>query len=434
MPEITIIGAGLTGLSAGYHAEQKNIKYQIFEKENCVGGLCRTIHKDGFYFDFSGHLLHLKSPYCKALVKKILGDNLGVIKRNAAIYSKGVFTPYPFQANLYGLPPQVVQECLSEFKKAYYKEKNLQPQPYKTFRAWVLANFGKGIARHFMFPYNEKFWTVSTDEITCDWMGDYVPLPTPKEVFNGALHRQTKEFGYNVKFCYPQKGGIQSLCDGLAKRIKNIHLNKRVKKISLQEKKLTFNSGKTIKFAKLISTIPLKELIGIIEDKLPSPITQAARKLKHNSVLVLNIGVKGQNLTDKHWVYLPEKKYTPYRIGTYTNFSKHLAPPGTTSYYAEISYRKEHNINKEKLINRTINDMLTIGFIRKEKDILTQNIFDIKYAYVTYDRNHASSRKLLLDFLHSHNIFSIGRYGRWEYSSMGEAIEWGWQINRLGYF
>jgi protoporphyrinogen oxidase len=115
MSELIIIGAGITGLSAGYHAEKRNIKYQIFEQESQVGGLCRTLYKDGFYFDISGHVLSLKDQYIQALVRRFLKDNLRIIKRNAAIYSKEVFTRYPFQVNLYGLPRRVISECLREF-------------------------------------------------------------------------------------------------------------------------------------------------------------------------------------------------------------------------------------------------------------------------------------------------------------------------------
>ena len=428
MSELIIIGAGITGLSAGYHAEKRNIKYQIFEQESQVGGLCRTLYKDGFYFDISGHVLSLKDQYIQALVRRFLKDNLRIIKRNAAIYSKEVFTRYPFQVNLYGLPRRVISECLREFVKVYFKHRDLPPNSYRTFHDLILAKFGKGIARHFMFPYNSKFWTVPVRDIVCDWVAGYIPMPSLEDIFNGAFGRKKDNFGHNAIFWYPSRGGIQPLCDNFAERLKNLHLNKSVRKISLKKKELTFNSGEVIGYTKLISTMPLKELIAIAEDDLPSRITQAARKLKHNSVLVLNIGVKGQNLTDKHWVYLPEKKYAPYRVGTYTNFSKQIAPPGTTSYYAEIAYRKDWNVNKDKLINRTINDMLSIGFIRKKKDIITKDVFDIKYAYVIYDKNYSQNRKVLLEYLRRHNIFSIGRYGGWEYSLMESAMQQGKNI------
>ena len=201
MGKTVIIGAGLTGLSAGYHAQQDGIDYAVYEAEGAVGGLCRTIEKDGFFFDYSGHLLHLKNPYFQELVKGLLGDNLNILTRYAVIYSNGVFTRYPFQANLYGLPPLIVKECLMEFVKAYYGNEDLPTKRYATFREWIFAKLGDGIGRHFMFPYNEKLWTVPTEKMTCEWLGEYVPKPSLEDVFNGAFEDQSKVFGYNSSFC-----------------------------------------------------------------------------------------------------------------------------------------------------------------------------------------------------------------------------------------
>jgi protoporphyrinogen oxidase len=279
-----------------------------------------------------------------------------------------------------------------------------------------------------MLPYNEKFWTLDLNKITCEWMDGYVPTPTLKEVVNGASPKQEKEFGYNVTFWYPKEGGIQSLCDAFANQMKNIHLNRALKKISLKNKELTFESEEKTGYSKLISTIPLKRLIEIIDDKIPTSIKQARQDLKHNSLLILNLGVKGRNVTDKHWVYVPEKKYIPYRIGVYTNFSNSMAPLGTTSYYVEMAYRKEWDIDRTKLINKAINDMADIGFIRRKKDIITKDFFDVEYGYVIYDKNYLRNRKILLDYLRRHDILSIGRYGNWEYSSIEQAIEQGREI------
>src|SRR5438128_1105112 len=110
MKKIVIIGGGLAGLSAGHHlAEYDPI---VFEKEQAVGGLCRSFAQDGFTFDCTGHLIHLKNQYTKDLVARILPDAFNAHERLAAIYSKSTTTPYPFQANTYGLPPEVVKECL----------------------------------------------------------------------------------------------------------------------------------------------------------------------------------------------------------------------------------------------------------------------------------------------------------------------------------
>src|SRR4030042_2619115 len=155
MGKTVIIGAGLAGLSAAYHAQQKELDCELFEAEGKVGGYCRTIKRGGFLFDYSGHLLHLKDSYFQNLVRELLKDNLNILSRNSVIYSHGAYTPYPFQANLYGLPPEIIKECLLEFVKAYYLSEDLPSSAYKTFRDWISAKLGLGIGKHFMFPYNE---------------------------------------------------------------------------------------------------------------------------------------------------------------------------------------------------------------------------------------------------------------------------------------
>lgn len=422
MGNTVIIGAGLAGLSAGYHAEQRNLDYELYEAGTVVGGCCRTIERDGFLFDYSGHLLHLKDPYFQDLVRELLADNLNILYRNAVIYSHGAFTRYPFQANLFGLPAHVVKECLLEFVKAYHGNEDLPTREYATFRDWIEAKLGRGIGRHFMFPYNEKLWTVPTDEMTCEWMSEYVPKPGLEDVFNGAFEDQSKGFGYNASFWYPKRGGIQALCDALAARVPKIHLNERVVAVDPVAKSVRFASGKCVSYDRLISTMPLNGLVEKLEGDVPAEVRTASSGLRHNSVLIVNLGVKGANLTDKHWIYLPEQKFTAYRVGCYSNFSAALAPEGTSSFYVEIGYQQGWNVDKQALVDKAVGEMVEIGLIGSRDDILVQDVVDLECAYVIYDRNYSESRRTVMDYLEHHGIASIGRYGNWEYSGMEEAM------------
>lgn len=422
MSKTVIIGAGIAGLSAGYHAQLKGFDYTIYESEDAVGGLCRSIKEDGFLFDYSGHLLHLKTPYFQDLVKNLLGDNLANIERNAVIYSNGVYTRYPFQANLYGLPPEVIKECLLEFVKSYFTKENLPTSAYKTFHDWIIAKLGTGIGNHFMYPYNEKLWTVPTEELTCEWMSEYVPRPSLDDVFNGTFRDQEKGFGYNASFWYPKHGGIQSLCDALAAEVKNIYLNEKVVNIDQHNKIVTFASGRQTKYGRLVNTMPLNNFVKLCSAPIPEAVLCAANALRHNSVLIVNLGVRGGKLTDKHWIYLPEKKFTAYRVGVYSNFSPDMASAGTTSYYIEIAYQQAWKIDKAATVKKAIQDMVDIGLVRKPEDIIVQNTADIECAYVIYDNAYTKSRGIILKYLESCGIASIGRYGNWEYTGMEEAL------------
>jgi len=429
--KVLIIGAGLTGLSTAFHLEQMGgIDYSVYEKEEKVGGLCRSDYvrcagfEGMFTFDIVGHLLHLKKEYTKALVQELLKGNLKRHFRNSWIYSKRVYTKYPFQANTYGLLPKVVKECVFGFIDAKYRSvHSSRPSSRESFYDWILQNFGKGIAKHFMIPYNQKIWTVHPKELTCGWL-KYVPSPSFREVVIGALEDQKKAFGYNVHFDYPHKGGIQELPNAFADRIKNLKLNRSLSRVNMRKKVAYFDDGRIEeKFQFLISTVPLPELILEIIEDVPERVNNAALKLRHISVLNLNMGIKRENIDHGHWVYFPEEKYVFYRVGFPKKFSENMCPPGTSSVYVEIACKPgEITAKKKELIARAKEDLIKAEILERKDEILVSKNISIPYAYVIYDRNRDRNLKMIQDYLRGKDIYSVGRYGGWKYSTMEEAI------------
>src|SRR6058998_1770337 len=138
---VVILGGGLTGLSAAYHLQP--LPSLVVEREAEVGGLCRTHVEDGFTFDCTGHLLHLRDTAIRDLVDRILPSAFDRHERRALIFSKGVYTPYPFQANLHGLPIEVVKECLTGFVEAMVR-RSAEGEPdldRLSFREWAERTF-----------------------------------------------------------------------------------------------------------------------------------------------------------------------------------------------------------------------------------------------------------------------------------------------------
>ena len=106
---VVIVGAGPTGLSAAYHLGEDAL---LLEQNDRVGGWCRSIEDNGFTFDYAGHIMFSNDPYVHEMYQMLLGDNVHWQDREAWIYSKEVYTRYPFQGALYGLPPEVIKECI----------------------------------------------------------------------------------------------------------------------------------------------------------------------------------------------------------------------------------------------------------------------------------------------------------------------------------
>ena len=418
-----ILGAGLAGLSTAYHLGRG---CPLFEKEDEVGGMARSICRDGYTFDYDGHLLHFRNEYAFSLVRKILDGNLAPHKRNSWIYSKGSYTRYPFQANSYGLPKEIVRECLLGLIKAKL------PSPWEgegkdkgtsngNFENWIRRTFGAGIAKHFMLPYNRKFWTMEPSGLTCDWLDGFVPVPTLEDAVTGAISSNTKAYGYNQRFWYPVKGGIREVAEGFSQKINNIYLNKKAVTIDQHRKEMVFEDGTITKFKHLITTIPLPELFKILVN-VPSEIKKAFSMLRFTSIFVVNLGIVKDDATDRHWVYYPEEKIAFYRLGFPTNFSMDVAPSKRMSIYAEISYSDNKTIDKEKTISDTIRNLKDLGIISDENEIEICLPIDIKYGYVIYDENRKWAVNTIKDYLKRFSIHTIGRYGSWKYMSMEDVI------------
>jgi protoporphyrinogen oxidase len=416
MKNTVIIGGGLAGLSAGYHlAEQEPT---VFEREKEIGGLCRSFTQDGFTFDCTGHLIHLRNPYTKELVAKILPDAFHAHERLASIYSKSVSTPYPFQANTYGLPPEVVKECVMGFVESMQEHPGGAPA---NFHDWTLRTFGTGIAKHFMLPYNEKFWKQDLHNITSDWVSWSIPKPTLEEVVNGALGLTNKGMGYNPKFIYPKDGGIDCLPRALATSITRIHSGQSVERIDPKRKVVRLAGGREEEYDSLVSTLPLPLLFRMLADT-PDALRQDAEKLNAISVLNFNIGVDRAGISNQHWIYFPEDQFIFSRVGFPMNFSTSVAPEGTSSIYIEITHPSRSKPNIEEAFERSIADLQRCGILKPGDRILTRHMLDIEFAYVVFDVHRQTRLQNLLDYLESRDIFAAGRYGRWEYFSMEDSI------------
>jgi len=416
--EIVILGAGLAGLSTAYHLKKG---YTVFEKEASPGGMARSIHKDGYIFDYDGHLLHFRNEYTLRLVSGLLDGNMAPHKRDSWIYSKGSFTRYPFQANFYGLPKSIVKDCLIGLIKAKVDSSYGKAEENGNFEAWIRKTFGQGIAEHFMLPYNRKFWTVEPRELTCDWLDGFVPVPTLEDTVTGAIQEGTKPYGYNSRFWYPVKGGISELTNAFLERTRNTLLNKKAVTIDQYRREIIFEDGTIKRFKRLISTIPLPEVFGLLVN-LPDKVKKAFSMLRFNSILVINLGIKRDDITEKHWIYYPEGDTAFYRIGFPTNFSMDVAPPKRTSIYAEISYSRNKEIHKDRMISIAIEDLKKTGILSDEKDIEVCLPVDIKYGYVVYDADRKWAVGVIKDYLKRFGVYSIGRYGSWRYMSMEDVI------------
>ena len=497
--ETVVIGAGPTGLSAAYHLGGASL---LLEAEGRLGGWCKSILDRGFTFDYAGHIMFSNDPYVHELYAKLLGDNVHWQDREAWVYSKDVYTRYPFQGSLYGLPADVITECILGAVEARYgtgEEKPAQPeaktppangqanghhpagatghhptaapkpapanrlapacgdakgdgladccadgiaeatvplvqkellaQPAKpagprNFAEFIQQVWGAGIGKHFAVPYNRKIWAVPLEEMETSWLGGRVPMPDLGEMIEGALSPKPKPMGPNARFGYPLRGGFQALMDGFGPLLAGeVRLNSRVRAVSPSRRTVTLTDGSTVRYDRLVSTMPLPRLVKALGDEAPEAVRRAAAGLRYTSVRCVNLGIGRERVTDKHWVYYPEDSVF-HRIFVQGNASPHCNPPGGFGLTCEITYGplKPLPCDGQALIDRCVADCVAVGMIRADDPVWCANQVDMPFAYVVYDHARRGNVDLIRDWLAPHGIHLAGRYSEWEYYNSDHAF------------
>lgn len=382
-----------------------------------MGGLAITRERDGYFFDRTGHWLHLRDDGMKKLVAEALPDQMTLVERKARIFSQGVTTLYPFQANLYGLPPDVVKECLLGVIEAKLKAAgDVEP---KNFEEYCLRHFGAGISKHFMIPYNERLWGVSPREITAAWCSRFVPLPNLEQVVAGAVGSNAGALGYNATFMYPKQGGIQTFSAALAGRLDpmRVHTGSSLDSLDYQRREVVVG-GERVPYSAVVATLPLPELLKRMVG-LPKAIEEQASRLRCTTLRYLDLATRSRPPADWHWVYVPEKKYPFYRVGIYSNAVPAMAAPGGGSFYVELADRGPVS---DATIRESAQGLAEMGAIASPGDVLFADAREIDYAYVVFDEHYYAATNAIFTFLESHAIYPRGRYGSWTYNSMEDSL------------
>jgi len=423
-------------------------------------------------------------PYVHELYTLLLRDNVHWQEREAWIYSKGVHTRYPFQGALYGLPREVIQECLVGAIEARFGSLKAAPAANapktngcatnghanghdttnghattnghgnghaeratvqdccadgileseaplvqgasgaRNFEEFIYRVWGKGIARHFAIPYNRKLWAVPLEEMETSWLGGRVPLPDLEEMIEGALAPVPKPMGPNARFGYPLRGGFQALMDAFVPYIQGeVRLGTTVARISPRRREVRFQDGSTAHYDAVISTAPLPRLIAMLGSEAPASIRDAAAGLRHVSVRCVNIGVGRENLTEKHWIYYPEDPVF-HRIFVQGNASPHCNPPGGFGLTCEITYSPTKPLpdEGEALIRRCVEDCRRVGIMAPDDPVWTACQTDLPYAYVVYDHERRERVDVIRAWLENRDILLAGRFSEWEYYNSDHAF------------
>jgi protoporphyrinogen oxidase len=406
-----IIGAGLSGLSTAHNLGSD---YVLIEKSDSPGGTSGTLNYKEFKLDNGIHVLYSNNNSVIDWLQDSIKIQLLEKKRKCSVWINNSFVPFPVQYNLAGLP---IGDRLSSFFSLV--RPRIKKQMFENFEKYSQAAYGDYLLDKFVRPYNEKLFGVPLSQLNTDWLGNYVPKPSRFKMLISVLGIVRGDYGRNSIFYYPQDGGISTVASKLSSSLRiTPTYNSSLIRINLEKRKALLNDQTEIEYKYLINTMPLDTFITIIEN-LPKEIAIVAKQLRKNSTTLLHILGKGKISRQEHWIYVPDSSIPFYRITIPGNINSANCPTGLFSLTLEFGGDVFKNL---AILENSLSALTAMGILHHDIKELEFQWKLLNCGYVIYDEKRESSLEKVFSFLRSNKIWSIGRYGAWEYSNMEDAI------------
>lgn len=407
-----IIGAGISGLS---YAAATNNDYLIIERDNQIGGYCKTIYQDGFTWDYSGHFFHFLRPAIRDYVMQhISPDEMLTVRKYTQIYYNGRHIDFPFQTNIHQLEQEEFIDCLYDLFTAQDNKTEV-----KTFKQMLYAKFGRSIAEKFLIPYNTKLYATDLDNLDVDAMGRFFPYADKEQIVRNF--RNSNNHSYNATFLYPKMGCVR-VVDSVASHVdmSKVSFGEYLVSVDLAAHTATTNK-RTIHYDHLISSTPFPRLLDYCGLRYDKDI------YSWNKVLVFNLGfdAKGPE-RQNNWIYFPDPSLVFYRVGFYDN----ILSQNRMSLYVEIGFSHNDSIPPhDELLQRTLADLRRCGMVT-DQNLVAHNTVVMDPAYVHITQQSEADKKEKMQMLADHDVYSIGRYGAWKYCSLEDNIDDAFQLSK----
>ena len=433
---VVILGAGLAGLSASFHINNQNCI--IFEKNNYATGHIHSENINGFTWDEGPHVSFTENEYVKNLFSESVDNDLLEYPVKTVNYFEGAWISHPAQTNLYAVPEPLRSECLADFLKARFSyEDNFVPQNYQE---WLNYSFGETFTNTFPAAYTRKYWTTNPSLLTTDWVGKRVFFPKIDQVKEGYIQPLKEETHYIKKIRYPNNGGFMSFAQKLLTN-SNINLRHELQSIDFDNRQIVFTNGETVKYQRLINTIPLPLLIA--KSNAPGHIKEAASNLNCSSVLLVNVTANHQTARPENWIYVYDEDKYSTRINCTELLSPNNAPPRKTGIQVEVYFSAyKPKVETDDIIaQKVMIELIEMGLVRDIESIETYHTKWVQWANVIFDHKRIENLDIVLNYLVPYglkreeddldsmtnwtekistnqnlgDIILAGRFGQWKY-------------------
>ena len=405
-----VLGAGPVGLITAWQLLKNGYNVRIYEKNNIVGGMCRTWEWDEFLVDTGPHIYHTPDQNLASFWEKEFGDLFIKGKfwcKNVRGNNFEEYWDYPLSwESISKYPNNLKKKILNELKQSDFEKKAVA----RSYSEYIENQVGPTLTKLFFKTYPEKIWGISTDKMTPDWAPKRIEFRNKVTPF---YHQQWNAVGkYGTGCIYERiREKIQALGGELFFQYVATSINYNGNNIE----GVGFSNG---------------EKINIKPDDLvisSLPITLTSRLLGHKSNLTFR-GIRSVYLAyDQqqilpegiHWLYYGSKHIHFNRITEPKKLTPFVAPDNKTYLTAEITFNKGDEIdvmNSDDLINEVSRQVEKVGLIEKNKlysASTNKEHFVYPLYYRGYQKDLAKARSVVSKF---QQLYSIGTGGDYNYA------------------
>ncbi|HAJ56536.1 MAG TPA: hypothetical protein DCL35_02070 [Candidatus Omnitrophica bacterium] len=440
--DVIVLGAGLAGLASAFGVLGRGQKPVVIEKEAIVGGMSCSIRRDGFVFDLGGHRFLPHNIKTTEYVRALFKDKTLLLRnRKSQIYLGGKFLQYPPEAIdlLRRLGIATSLKCAFGGLCARIRQGILK-EPENTLKDWLMHRFGQDLYDIYFGPYSAKLWGVDPDQISSEWAPQRVSVSSIGVVIRNLMPAKGRAIKtYARKFLYPV-GGIGRIPELMAGQIggmgSKVFLNHCASKITRHENGYMVEAedgraGRRLFFAKkIISTMPLSEFVMMLEPRVPPEVLNAAGSLRFRSVRFLNLMLNTDEVTKNTWLYVPEDKFTFFRIQEFNKWCPKNAPRGKVGLSLEVACQKGDRLwsmPDEELLDICLMDLKKMR-VDLEKKVIGYFSTYAEHAYPFYSLDYRRHLQKIYRFMESFDsIVVTGRQGLFRYLNMDRALEVGFE-------
>ncbi|HEV8460515.1 MAG TPA: NAD(P)/FAD-dependent oxidoreductase [Gaiellaceae bacterium] len=427
-----VLGGGPAGLTAGYLLGKVDRDTIVFEAEDQVGGIAKTVERDGYRFDLGGHRFFTKSIEVDTLWHEILGEEFLRRPRMSRIYWNNRYLDYPLRGPdvVRKLGPVELTRCMASYARAALKRDKRDD----SLEDWVSNRFGRRLFELFFKSYTEKVWGVPTSEIRAEWAAQRIKglsfFSAAKAAFFGNKGDKVKSL--ISEFNYPRYGPGQ-MWDAMTAAIEaqgnEVRLESRVDSMTIENGRITrvvvdgeaFDNPDSV-----ISSLPLREVVEMAVPRAPQQVLDAARGLRYRDFLTVALVVDGDDLFPDNWIYIHDPSVRVGRIQNFRSWSPWMVPDPDKSCvgmeYFCFAGDELWTMPDDDLVALAADELERLNLATKAK-VERGYAIRVPKAYPIYDADYAERVATIRGWLDGiENLQQVGRNGLHRYNNSDHSM------------